>query len=139
MDWISTNILSILNLLVLIALSLFGRNWVNQKSEEIKALYSKKEIIYRMRIEKEYEIYQQLWEKLWILRESMANASILYASKFDKGIIEQEEIQTDALKRLSESHTEAMQVIHRNIPFYEKKLLDYPNKLLKVQIFFPAQ
>jgi hypothetical protein len=130
MNWISTNILSLLNLLILVALSLFGRNWINSKSEEIKSLYSKKEIIYRMRIQREFEIYQLLWEKLFALKESIRK----FVGKLRMYVngVNKKRIPIEIFEENEKNIQEAIQVIDNNIPFYSEKVYKLANEVSEI-------
>ena len=135
MDWISTNILSLLNLLILVTLSLFGRNWVNRKSEEIKSLYSKKEIIYRMRIQREFEIYQLLWRRLVDLRESALNVDSLLTI-YGLDFFKKEEMKKESLRKFYGRLKEAMNIINSNIPFYDKKIFKLSQEITETSKWF---
>jgi len=71
MDWIIKNLFSILNLIILILLSLYGKAWVNRKKanlekeiEELKSSHSKEQFIHKLQFEKEFKIYEYLWMKI---------------------------------------------------------------------------
>ena len=71
MDWIIKNLFSILNLVVLILLSLYGKAWVNRKKanlekeiEELKSSHSKELFIHKLQFEKEFGTYKYLWMKV---------------------------------------------------------------------------
>ncbi len=130
MDWISTNILSLLNLLILIALSLFGRNWINKRNAEIKSLYSKKEIIYRMRIQKEFEIYQLLWKKLFTLKGSIQKVIENLLMHFSG--ISKKRTPIEPFEESEKNIQEVIQVINNNIPFYSEKVYKLANEVSEI-------
>lgn len=134
-NWISTNILSLLNLLILIALSLFGRNWINKKSAEIKSLYSKKEIIYRMSIQREFEIFRGLWPRLVALRESALRVSgiiTMYGPDYFKAA----EINREPLRDFYNCLESTLRFMNRNIPFYDKEIFLLSQEITETSKWF---
>jgi len=124
------NIISLLNLLVLIGISIFGRNWINKRNEEIKSLYSKKEIIYRMRIQREFEIYQSLWKRLVALRESVRKA-ISHLRMYVDGV-SKERIKEKMFEEYERNLHDATLIINYNIPFYSEKVYKLANEISEI-------
>jgi len=121
------NIVPLLNLLALVFLSITGRNWVNRKHEEIKSLYSKKEIIYRMRVEKEFDILQNLWRKLFALKES---TNRLIENHQIPSLIGNDR-KKEIIKKYQRDFSEAAAVINNNIPFYNKEVYELASEIVK--------
>jgi len=120
-NWISTNILSLLNLLILIALSLFGRNWVNKKNEEIKSLYSKEQYIHRVQFEKEFNLYSELWKHVHQYRSIINNIMSFLKEEKDKSSIKSAELNLKKLKRIG---SEIAKIVDHYKPFFAEEVYE---------------
>lgn len=80
MDWIIKNIFSILNLIILVLLSLYGKAWVNRKKsnlekeiEGLKSSHSKEQFIHKLQFEKEFKTYSYLWMRVAHFERAVKN------------------------------------------------------------------
>lgn len=125
MDWIIKNLFSILNLLALILLSLYGKNWVNRKKadlekeiEELKASHSKELFIHKLQFDKEFEIYEYLWMNIAHFQRALH----LFSDPEDKE-------QVDEIARLVR---EVKETIINNTPFYSKEINEKAELMLEL-------
>ena len=131
MDWITKNLLSILNLIVLILLSLYGKAWVNRKKanlekeiEGLKASHSKELFIHRLQFEKEFETYKYLWMKIAHFRETVENVHIL--GKLEDRLEDRKEAWDSFLKECKE----VMRTILDNTPFISEEVYEKTQQLV---------
>ncbi|HEB35926.1 hypothetical protein LCGC14_2722740 [marine sediment metagenome] len=127
--WILANIMSLLNLLALIAISIFGRNWVNKKNEEIKSLYSKEQFIHKLQFEKEFKIYLNLWEKLISLKNS-AELVTLHDALKTKGE-HKKEIEGQIIIKLIDDINNVKRTTENNRPFYDEEIYNNALKIIE--------
>ena len=127
MDWIIKNLFSILNLIVLILLSLYGKAWVNRKKvklekeiEELKASHSKELFIHKLQFEKEFKIYEYLWMNIAHFQRALH----LFSDPEDKG-------QLDEIARL---FREVKETIINNTPFYSEEINEKAELILNLSI-----
>jgi len=142
-NWITNNILSILNLGVLILLSLFGKNWVNEKKaeieksvnkelEEIKLALSREQFIHKLQFEKEFNIYSELWENLIDLKEAIE--LLIPITDIREAGKSEEEIKEERLKNVRDAYINVQKGITRKKPFYDKEVYKNANEILKKSI-----
>ena len=139
MDWLTNNILSILNLAALILLSLFGKNWVNKKKseieksmnkelEEIKSALSKEQLIHKLQFEKEFDIYEKLWARL-IIFENVTRRYIAILSFFEPKK-DLDETQKKMLQKYNGAFGDIEKTISISKPFYSVQVYKYTDELL---------
>jgi len=133
--WICANIMSLLNLLALIAISIFGRNWVNKKNEEIKSLYSKEQFIHKLQFEKEFNIYEKLWANLIKLKNLVELFTLHHALKTKEKPIKEKpinEIEGKMIIKLMDNINNVQRTIEDNRPFYSEEIYRNALKIVKL-------
>ena len=136
-DWILENILSLLNMAILIFLSLFGKHWVNKKKkdlekdlEKIKSSFSKEQFIHRLQFEKEFKIYSELWANLIKLKNSVELS--IFQEAFKAFRVNKNEIGGKLIIDLMDNINNAKRTIENNRPFYSEEI--YRNALKIVEL-----
>ena len=119
--WVLTNIMSLLNLLALIVISIFGKNWINKKNEEIKSFYSKEQYIHRVQFEKEFNLYSELWKHVHQYRSIINNIMSALKEKKDKSSINSAKLN---IKKLMGIGGEIGKIVDHNKPFFAEEVYE---------------
>ena len=130
-DWFLNNLFSILNLIVLIGLSLWGKAWVNKKKAELdkeieglKTSHSKELYIHKLQFEKEFEIYDYLWMKIAHFKKAAKN----YLDIMPVDPNEESEFFDPFVKEWDELY----ETITIREPFMAEEVFDQTDKLIKI-------
>ena len=126
--WVLANIVSLLNLLALIVISIFGKNWINKKNEEIKSLYSKEEYIHRVQFEKEFNLYSELWKHVHQYRSITKNFMSALKEIKDKS---SEKSAKLTLKKLMRIAGEIEKIVDHYKPFFAEEVYEKTLTLAK--------
>lgn len=126
--WVLTNIMSLLNLLALIVISIFGKNWINKKNEEIKSFYSKEQYIHRVQFEKEFNLYSELWKHVHQYKSIINNIMSVLREKKDKSLIKSLKLNFKKLKRIG---SEIVKIVDHYKPFFAEEVYEKTLNLAK--------
>ena len=133
MDWIIKNLFSILNLIILILLSLYGKAWVNRKKanlekeiEKLKSSHSKEQFIHKLQFEKEFKTYDYLWMRV----AHFERAIRAFYDKPDEQLIDRDKFLDEFKKELHEVRETRI----NNIPFISKEVVVKVQQLIDVSI-----
>ena len=122
-DWLLNNLLSILNSIALIGLSLYGaakKAKLDKEIEELKTSHSKELYIHKLQFEREFKIYEYLWMNIAHFQRALH----LFSDPEDKA-------QLDDISRLFK---EVKETIINNVPFYSKEIYEKAELILNLSI-----
>ena len=103
-------------------------NEVNKKTAKIKAVLAKEQFIHRLQFEKEFEIYLELWKKLFVLKE--ATEMLIPIVDYDEPGKTEEETRKIRLKRAEKAYDEVRTAINHYRPFFAKDVYKNAMKIL---------
>ena len=101
---------------------------VNKKTAKIKSALEKEQFIHRLQFEKEFEIYLELWKKLFVLKE--ATEMLMPVVDYDEPGLTEEETRKIRLERAIKAYDEVRTAINHYKPFFAKDVYKNANKIL---------
>ena len=103
-------------------------NEVNKKTAKIKSALAKEQFIHRLQFEKEFEIYLELWKKLFVLKE--ATEMLVLVVDYDEPGLTEEETRKIRLERAEKAYDEVRTAINHYRPFFAKDVYKNAKKIL---------
>jgi len=101
---------------------------VNKKTAKIKSALEKEQFIHRLQFEKEFEIYLELWKKLFVLKE--ATEMLMPVIDYDEPGLTEEETRKIRLEKAIKAYDEVRTAINHYKPFFAKDVYKNANKIL---------
>ncbi len=101
---------------------------VNKKTAKIKSALEKEQFIHRLQFEKEFEIYLELWKKLFVLKE--ATEMLVLVVDYDEPGLTEEETRKIRLERAEKAYNEVQTAINHYRPFFAKDVYKNAKKIL---------
>ncbi len=101
---------------------------VNKKTAKIKSALAKEQFIHRLQFEKEFEIYLELWKKLFVLKE--ATEMLMPIMDYNEPGKTEEETRKIRLKKTQAAYIEVRKAINYNKPFFAKEVYTNANNIL---------
>lgn len=126
------DIWALINSVAIALISIGGKLWTNgkvkkiefdysKKLEEVKSKHSKEQFIHKLLFVKEFKIYEQLWEKLVVLKRSIAKvAEKEISGPNDSRLID-----------MSNNFKAVRETIENNRPYFDKRVYERSDKIAK--------
>ena len=128
----SNIIWSAINSGLIILITFIGSFIVNRNLENLKSSLSKERYIHKMKFEKEFDIYQNLWKELVVLRRSIFTLFIPSYLFVPFNPEAENKVEVKKLERFRTVLKKATLTIEDHTPFYNEKVFEYATEVVKL-------